>query len=188
MGKVDRDLAGESSPDESGSARVAIDALYEIAYDELKAIAAAMRRGDPFAAISTRTLVHEAWMRLAASPQFQYVNAAHLRNIVIRKMRQVLVDSARRRRAAKRDGIVVTVDDASLGLPEEPGERILAIDEALRRLEQLDAGQARIVEARFIGGLSFAEIAADEGVSESTIRRSWKAAKLLLEVWLADSG
>ena len=186
MGIAAKDPVSTASQVDQGDARAAMDELYEVAYTELKSIAAAIRRGDPFAAVSTKTLVHEAWIRLAASPRFEFASEAHLRNIVIRKMRQVLVDSARRRRAAKRDAIIVTAED-SIPLPADPADRILAIDDALGRLQQLDPEQARIVETRFFGGLSFGEIAQDLGVSESTVRRKWRAARLLLEVWLAES-
>jgi len=177
---VEREPAGPeqaSAEARSGDdARAAVDELYRVAYDELKSVAAAIRRGDPYAVISTKTLVHEAWIRLAASPEFRFESRAHLRNIVIRKMRQILVDSARRRRAGKRAGIMVTADE-SIPLPADPVDRILAIDDVLRHLEELDALKARIVEARFFAELSFAEIAADLGISESGVRRHWKAAR-----------
>jgi RNA polymerase sigma factor (TIGR02999 family) len=169
----------------SPAARIAVDELYRVAYEELTRRAAAVRRADPFAVVSTRTLVHETWLKLSASAKFRFDSQAHLWNIVTGAMRQVLVDSARHRRAAKRDGLVVPVDD-SLPIPCEPTDRILAVHDALTRLEQLDADQAWIVEARFFGGLGFTEIAELLGISESTVRRRWEAARALLKVWLHE--
>ena len=97
-------------------------------------------------------------------------------------MRQVLVDSARRRRAVKRGGIAVSVDDDVIIPAAEPEERILAIDEALTRLAALNARQAQMVEARFFGGLDVAETASLLGVSEATVHRDWRLAR----AWLAD--
>lgn len=167
-------------------ARAAVDELYRIAYDELRHRAAAIRRGDPFADVSTKTLIHESWLKLAASPEFGIHSPLHLWNIVTGAMRQVLVDAARRRRAGKREGLTVPLDD-SLPLVCEPSERVLHMHEVLTRLERLDAEQAWIVEARFFGGLGFAEIAQLLGSSESTVRRRWDSARALLRMWLTES-
>ena len=185
------DSGGEQAdvPTKSASRapREAIDELYQVAYAELRRRAASIRRADPFAAISTRTLVHETWLRLAASSTIQFVDQKHLVHIVVNAMRHVLVDNARRRRAAKRQGIMVEADD-SISLTSASADQILSIEDALSRLEALDGAQARIVQDHFFGGFTFAEIATDLGVSESTVRRKWKDASLLLRVWLEEPG
>ncbi len=160
----------------------AVDELYSHAYEELKRLASSVRYGDAFATVTTTALVHEAWMKLAASTSLVAESEAHLKHIVVRAMRQVLVDSARRRRAVKRGGIAVSVDDDVIIPAAEPEERILAIDEALTRLAALNARQAQMVEARFFGGLDVAETASLLGVSEATVHRDWRLAR----AWLAD--
>jgi RNA polymerase sigma factor (TIGR02999 family) len=180
------DRAARDRPPDDASAAGSpglIDGYYQHAYDELRRIAAAVRRGDPFASISTRTIVHEAWLKLSSSVTLHAEDERHLRNVVVRAMRQVMVDSARYRRAAKRAGVEVPID-AELPLPVDPEERVLAIDDALGRLESLDPALGQVVQARFFGGFTFAEIAEHRGVSESTVWRQWNAARALLAVWL----
>jgi len=170
---------GQGAPVPSGELP-SIDELYSLAYDELKRLASAVRRGDLFATVTTTALVNEAWLKLVASRAIAFESEAHFRHIVIRAMRQVLVDSARRRRATKRGGIMVTVDD-SIALDDGAEERILAIDAALERLAELSPRQARIVEARFFGGLDVLETARVLGISEATVHRDWRLAR----AWLA---
>ncbi len=156
------------------------DELYSRAYDELKRLASTVRRGDPFATVTTTSLVHDAWFKLAGSSSLNYETEAHFKHIVVRAMRQVLVDSARRRRAVKRAGIMVSVDDS---LPVDVGseERVLSIDSALTRLSEVNERQARVVEARFFGGLDVTETAQLLAISESTVQRDWRFAR----AWLA---
>ncbi len=172
-------LADSPSPERRARA---VDELYSHAYEELKRLASAVRYGDAFATVTTTALVHEAWIKLAGSVAIAVESETHLKHIVVRAMRQVLVDSARRRRAVKRGGIVITVDDETAALAAEPEERILAIDDALTRLAALNARQAQMVEARFFGGLDVTETAALLGISEATVHRDWRLAR----AWLAD--
>ena len=165
----------------------AIDELYSLAYDELRRLAGAVKHGDPFATVTTTALVNEAWLKLSASPHFRVVDQRHFKHIVVRAMRQVLVDSARRRRAGKRAGIHVPLDD-SLPLPEHPEERVLAIDAALQKLAALNERQARMVEARFFGGLDVPATAQLLNVSEATIQRDWRLARAWLAVERGDAG
>ncbi len=166
--------------------RPSVDELYTLAYDELKRLAAAVRHGDLFATVTTTALVNEAWLKLAGSTSFRAADEIHLKNIVVRAMRQVLVDSARRRRAGKRTAIQIPIDE-SLPAPADPEERILAIDNALTRLAALSPRQAQMVEARFFGGFDVLETANLLGVSEATIRRDWRLARAWLEVELRAS-
>ena len=160
-----------------------VDDLYRRAYDELTRLAAAVRASDHFATISTRTLVHETWLKFAHTGDPRFVSDAHLRWIVIRAMRQVLVDSARQRRAVKRRAVVVPLDD-DIPLTDSPVSTLLAIHDVLDQLARLDPTQAHIVEARFFGDLGFDEIAEMLGMSESTVRRKWATAVVALKAWL----
>lgn len=178
----------QSRPDPEGSVnhsapdvtQSGVDALYSTAYNQLKRLAAAARRSDPFATVTTTSLVNEAWFKLSSSAGIQFNDERHLKNIVVRAMRQVLVDSARRRRAVKRAGIHIPIDD-NIPFPGKPEDRVLAIDAALKRLLQLNERQARMVEARFFGGLEMSEIATLLDVSEATVQRDWRLAR----AWLA---
>ncbi len=172
-----------SSPD--GEGPVAVNDLYSVAYDELKRLASSVRYGDPFATVTTTALVNEAWLKLASSTAISIANEQHLKHIVVRAMRQVLVDSARRRRAMKREGMHVEISER-LAMPSEPEERVLAIDAALTKLTALNVRQASVVEARFFGGLAVSETATLLGVSEATVARDWRLARAFLSVELAE--
>ena len=106
--------------------------------------------------------------------------------IVVRAMRQVLVDVARYRRAACRTGIEIPVDEA-IPLPSKSADETLAIDEAISELEQLDPELASIVQLRFFGGFSVVEVAEIRGLSESSVRRKLKVALARLKVSLESS-
>jgi RNA polymerase sigma factor (TIGR02999 family) len=173
-------------PADSRGARDAcrpVDELYALAYDELRRRAAAVRRGDPFATISTRTLVHETWLKFSGSATLRFDDQKHLVDIVVRAMRQVLVDSARYRRAARRTGVVVPIDE-SIPLTSNAADDTLAIDEALSGLEQLDPELAGIVQMRYFAGFTMVEIAEHLGLSESTVRRKTQLALARLKVSL----
>lgn len=165
--------------------RRALDDLFSAAYEELRRLAAAVRRGDPSATITPTVLVNEAWLKLAQSPSFAAVSRLHFKRIAARAMRQVLVEAARRRMANKRGAgaAVVTFDDA-LPLPSDGdvvADDLIALDEALDELARLQPRQAMMIESRFFGGLDIAETAALLDVSEATILRDWRAAR----AWLA---
>ncbi len=162
-----------------------MDELYSLAYEELKRIASLVMHRDQFASINTTGLVHEAWLKLAGATTLTFESDAHFRHLVVRAMRQVLVDSARRRRAGKRDGIHVEMQ-AQLASPAPMEDRILEIDAALTRLSRLSPRQAEMVEARFFGGLDVADTARLLGVSEATIHRDWRLARAWLAMELAE--
>jgi RNA polymerase sigma factor (TIGR02999 family) len=171
-----------SSDDEPASARADLDVVFSAAYDELRRLAASVRRDDPGATLSPTALVNEAWLKLANNPAVASTSPLHFRRIAARAMRQVLVEAARRRHAEKRGGGVamVTFDDAVGGLPTTADD-LLGLDAALEALAQIAPRQAQLVESRFFGGLDVAETAASLGVSEATVLRDWRAAK----AWLA---
>jgi RNA polymerase sigma factor (TIGR02999 family) len=180
-------LANEIRPDEPGKTpdeRRALDQLFSVTYEELRRLASSVRRSHPGATISPTTIVNEAWVKLAKSPQFASTSRLHFKRIAARAMRQVLVEAARRRNASKRGGgedvTVITFDD-SQGHAASCGQDLLALDTALEELARIQPRQAMMVESRFFGGLDITETAALLEVSEATILRDWRAAK----AWLA---
>lgn len=171
------ELAG--TPEE----RRALDDLFSLTYEELRRLASSVRRSDPGASLSPTTLVNEAWIKLAASPQFATTSRPHFKRIAARAMRQVLVEAARRRNADKRGGgvaITVRFGDA-LEDVASCSKDLLALDSALEQLGRIQPRQAMMVESRFFGGLDVSETATLLNVSEATILRDWRAAK----AWLA---
>jgi len=174
------------SSDELGtmvSDRRTLDHLFSVTYEELRRLAASVRRDDPSASISPTALVNEAWLKLASSPPFTLTSRLHFKRIAARAMRQVLIEAARRRGARKRgpDVVVVTFDEA-LQQGNSGADDLLALDAALEQLARVSPRQATMVESRFFGGLDIAETAELLGVSEATILRDWRAAK----AWLAQ--
>lgn len=161
--------------------RRALDDLFSAAYEELRRLAASVRRDDPAATLSPTALVNEAWLKLADSPSVARTSPLHFKRIAARAMRQVLVEAARRRNADKRGGgaPVVTFDDA-MGTVTTADD-VLGLDAALDALARIEPRQAQMVESRFFGGLDVAETAQLLGVSEATVLRDWRAAK----AWLA---
>jgi RNA polymerase sigma factor (TIGR02999 family) len=172
-------------PGEPGGAehRRAFDDLFSITYEELRRLASSVKRGDPGATLSPTTLVNEAWLKLASSPELATTSRLHFKRIAARAMRQILIEAARRRNAHKRGGgaIAVITFDESLEETASCGEELLALDAALEELAQMNPRQAQMVESRFFGGLEIGEIATLLDVSEATVLRDWRAAK----AWLA---
>ena len=173
-------------PDRGATERGALDALFSATYEELRRLAAMVRRGDPSATLSPTALVNEAWLKLADSPHLADTSRLHFRRIAARAMRQVLVEAARRRQAEKRGGGVaaVTFDEALVGgapAGATTEDDLIALDGALDALAAANPRQAAVVESRFFGGLDPAETAELLGVSEATVFRDWRAAK----AWLA---
>jgi RNA polymerase sigma factor (TIGR02999 family) len=164
--------------------RDSLDDRFSLVYEELRRLAAGVLRGEQNKRLTPTTLVHEAWLKLARSPGIAETSQLHFRRIAARAMRQVLVETARRRNALRRkDGeMLVTFDESLPGVAALTGGRdILALDSALGKLSQISERQARLVEARFFGGLEVSELAALLDVSEATVAREWRAAR----AWLA---
>jgi RNA polymerase sigma factor (TIGR02999 family) len=164
--------------------RETVDTMFSVAYEELRRLAARVRLGESSATLNPTALVHEAWIKLAASPGFAAASPLHFRRIAARAMRQVLVDAARRRRALKRGGgaALVTFDE-SLQAPQHTADQVLALHEALDALAAASPRQAAIVECRFFAGLEVRETAEALGISEATVLRDWRVAR----AWLAQS-
>lgn len=161
--------------------------LTPLIYRELRRLAAGyMRRERANHTLQATALVNEAWIRLIQQPHVTWQSRAHFFGIASKLMRQILVDHARKRSAAKRGvgGKQVTLTD---NLAATPGELmdVLMLDDALRRLGAIDARAAQIVEMHFFGGLSFEEMAVVLGVSTRTVKRDWRMARAWLHSDLA---
>jgi RNA polymerase sigma factor (TIGR02999 family) len=167
---------------ESGAGENELDRVFSLAYEELRRLAASVRRDDPSATLTPTDLVNEAWLKLRNSPGLAATSRVHFKRVAARAMRQVLIEAARRRKAGKRGAgqALVTFDDAIDGAAES-AEDILALNEALEDLARLHPRQAVLVESRFFGGLEMIEIAELLDVSEATVLRDWRAAR----AWLA---
>lgn len=162
------------------SARERLDAHYTLAYQELRRLASAVGRHEVGATLSPTALVHEAWLKLASSPDFASESRLHFKRIAARAMRQVLVEAARRRGAQKRPSAAVRVEFDEQALGVSTSERVLDLDHALQALARVSDRQAQVVEARFFGGLTVPEIAEVMGVSEVTVMRDWRVARAWL--------
>ena len=167
--------------------REELDDRFSAAYEELRRLAASVRRDDPGATMNPTALVNEAWLKLAGSPGLARTSPLHFKRIAARAMRQVLVESARRRPAGKcGSGVVPVTLNESLDVGSA-GADVLALDAELERLAALSPRQAKVVESRFFGGLEMHEIAELLGVSEATVLRDWRAARAWLARELAGS-
>lgn len=165
----------------------AADFLPDI-YDELRGLAGAYLRGEREGhTLQPTALVHEAYLRVQQQSGVAMKNPGHLRALVTQAMRRVLVDHARAKKAAKRGGghEPLTVQTSLIGSSGEQVVDVLAVEEALTKLEGLNAQQARIVELRFYGGLTNREVAETLGISETTVEDSWRFARAWLNRELA---
>jgi RNA polymerase sigma-70 factor, ECF subfamily len=166
------------------SKREDFDQLFSLVYEELRRLAGNVLRSERNGHLTPTTLVHEAWLKLAPSPELARTSPLHFRRIAARAMRQVLVEAARRRDAARRGSgeTPVTFDEMLPGINSRCAPiEILALDSALYTLSRISERQALLVEGRFFGGLELDELATLLNVSESTVTREWRAAR----AWLA---
>jgi RNA polymerase sigma-70 factor, ECF subfamily len=170
--------------------RQSFDEQFSLVYEELRRLASGVLRSEQNGKLTPTTLVHEAWMKLAHSPQIADTSPLHFRRIAARAMRQVLVETARRRNAGmRRDGeMMVTFDELVPGIRDLASPKdILALDCALDELNRISERQARLVEGRFFGGLEISELAELLGISESTVSREWRSARAWLAVEIRRS-
>ncbi len=160
----------------------AADRLASLVYDELHVIAAHAMRGESAAhTLQPTALVHEAFLRLVDQRDAVWKNRAHFSGIAAQAMRRILVDHARRRRAAKRDGGVrITLEDVGAEAPGVTSLDLIALDDALAKLASLDPRQAKVVELRFFAGLDVEQTAEALGISPATVKRDWTFAKAFL--------
>jgi RNA polymerase sigma factor (TIGR02999 family) len=156
--------------------------LMELVYGELHRIAAReMRREHGEHTLQTTAVVHEAYLRICGSEPIDWKDRAHFYAVAAQQLRRVLIDHARRVQSEKRGGGIVKLslwdsDGPAIGIDE----RVLAVDQALGRLELLDPRAAKAVELRFFGGLSEAEAAEALQISVATLKRDWEFAKTWL--------
>jgi RNA polymerase sigma-70 factor, ECF subfamily len=164
-----------------GSA-TAEEKLISAVYNELRRLAAHyMRRERPDHTLQATALVHEAFMKLTEQKNVDWQGKAHFFGVAANVMRRILIDYARARLRTKRGsgGQKLSLDEGLL-LTESRSAELLAVNDAMDRLEKLDPRQARIVELRFFGGLSVEETAEVVGVSPKTVKRDWSLAKAWL--------
>ena len=160
----------------------ALDELMPVVYAELRRIARRfMRRQSPNNTLQTTDLVNEAYLRLIDSSRVNWQGRTHFFAVSAQLMRRILVDAARRRNSQKRGGgqVRVTLDDR-LDIAEADGTDVVALDEALKRLAELNPRHGQIVELRYFGGLTEDQVADLLSISPRTVRRDWSLAKAWL--------
>ena len=160
----------------------ALNQLLPLVYQELHSMAhRTLGHGSGDATLNTTALVHEAYLKLHDRTALSLQDRKHFYSVAAMAMRQIVIDHARRRQAAKRGGEFRKVDLEAADLPIRDGsQEILALDEALLRLSKLDARMARVVELRFFGGLSVEETAEVLDVDPRTVKRDWRKARAIL--------
>lgn len=160
----------------------AIDELYPLVYEDLRRVARGqLARERSGHTLDTTALVHESYLRLVGSRGIDADGRAHFLSIAARAMRRILVDHARRRRAQKRGGgIAFEPLSPSLQAAIERSPELLALDDALERLEELEPRQSRVVECRVFGGMTVEETAEILEVSPATVKRDWTMARAWL--------
>ncbi|MFG0319305.1 MAG: sigma-70 family RNA polymerase sigma factor [Planctomycetota bacterium JB042] len=166
----------------------ALERLFPIIYDQLRGLAdrhLAKERGDH--TLQPTALVHEAWIRLVDQQNRDWRNRSHFLCVAAMAMRRILVNHAVAKKARKRGGTRRKVElDEALVVFEERAEDLVALDEALKRLEEKDERKARVVEMRFFAGLGEQEIAESLGVTTRTVERDWRMARAWLKARLEE--
>ena len=160
----------------------ALNRLIPLVYKELRRMASYyMRRRRPGDTLQTSALINEAYLRLADHKNMRWQNRSHFFAVAAQAMRRILVDHARARYAAKREGGLLKVSlDQAADIGQQRGAELIALDDALKELAEFDERKSRIVELRYFGGLSVEETAQVLEVSAVTVKREWRAAKLWL--------
>lgn len=167
-----------------------MDLLTPLVYNELRRLAERYLRNERSAAtLQPTALVHEAYLRLVAQSMPDWESRAHFFGVAAHLMRQILVDHARKHRSAKRGGGIEKMSiDEIVGLgADKPGD-IIALDDALQALQEIDERKAKVIELRFFGGLSVDETAVALGVSPATIGREQRLAEAWLHRELSNVG
>ena len=148
-----------------------------------------MRSNAPFTVLDTTALLHESYLRLQNTGSLNVTGRAHFLAYASRTMRSIIVDFARRRLAERRGGgvadVTLNTDIAQAATSGENEREIVRVHDALEELAQVDERLVRVVEMRYFGGMSEAEIAEALGVTDRTIRRDWEKARLMLAVALS---
>lgn len=179
--------------------KAALDELMPVVYDELRQLAKNhLSKERPDHTLQTTALVHEAYLRLVDQKSVNWQNRAQFFGIAAQMMRRILINHANDRQAKKRQGYATKVSldqertrvslDEAVSFFERREVDLMALDEALNDLAQLDPQQTRIVELRFFGGLTIDEVSAVLGISPATTKREWDSAKLWLRRQLNIGG
>jgi|SRR6266852_4512715 len=160
----------------------ALDKLTPLVYQDLRRLASYFLRGErPGHTLQSTALVHEAYLKLAKQKKLQWQNRNHFYAVAARVMRQILVDYARRHRRLKRGGgaSLLPLNEGLVFAPEQSAE-LLALDQALECLAEIDPRKTRVVELRFFGGLDNQQTAEILNISANTVMRDWNMAKTWL--------
>lgn len=162
--------------------REAANRLFPLVYRELRAMAhRQLARRPPGDSLVTTALVHEAYLKLVDRSRAAFNDRGHFFAVAARAMRQILVDQARKRISQKRGGRArkITLEEGKVPLRERAAE-VVALDEALARLEEIEPRLGQVVELRFFGGLSVDEAAEALDISARTVKRDWRRARIFL--------
>lgn len=166
----------------AGGDQAALDRLLPVVYENLRALAQReLRRERPDHTLNATALVHEAYLRLVQLDSITWEGRAHFFGAAAQAMRRILISYARMKKAEKRGSGAdhLSLDDVVVAARDRPAE-LLALDEALDRLAELDERQARVVECRFFGGMSVEETGVALGISPATVKRDWTLARAWL--------
>lgn len=166
-----------------------INEFLPLVYEELRRLAKShLSRERENHTLQPTALVHEAYLRLIGQTKVEWQNRAHFFGIAARLMREILIEYARGRNSQKRGGefkTQIALDDA-VSFSKQNQLDVVAVDDALSKLEKLDERQAKIVEMKFFGGMTVEEIGEVLDISPATVKREWSSAKLLLYKMLDD--
>lgn len=163
----------------------AANRVFQSLYQELHEMAARSSQGP----LQSTSLVHEAWLRLAAADTLDFQSRQHFFATAARIMRQISIDRFRREHAEKRGGAIefAPLEEGIHAPAEAPRLPLLALDQALKSLEQVDAEAAQLVELRYFAGLPLDQVATVMGLSERTLKRRWRVARAFLHRQLEAS-
>lgn len=167
----------------SGGKQEALDTLLPLVYDELHRQAARFLRRERIGhTLQTTALIHETYLKLIDQRTVNWQNRAHFFGIAAQAMRRILVDYARGKHREKRGGVAgnLPLEEAALIVSEETSIDLVALDEALQRLAEIDERQARIVELKYFSGLTIEETAEVLRISSATVKTDWNMAKAWL--------
>jgi RNA polymerase sigma factor (TIGR02999 family) len=173
----------------TGGDRGAIDRLFPAVYEQLRSMARReLRQERPDHTLNATALVHEAYMKMVQLERISWQGRAHFYGAAAQAMRRILISYARMKKAEKRGSGAdhVSIDDVVLAARSQPAS-VIALDDALTRLEALSDRQARVVECRFFAGMSVEETAEALAISPATVKRDWTVARAFLNRELGEA-